>query len=973
MTVLRRSAVLIAVVLCALGLVVAPGTGRLVGPGLAEAADTRQFRPGNIISDQLFYDGSAMSAADVQFFLESRNPRCVAADDGTPCLQDARQDTYTRPADASCPGTYTGAPAETAATIIAKVGQACGISQRVLLVIMQKEQGLVTLSGNNLTARRYERAMGYACPDTAPCNPAYAHLFNQVYSAAARYRYYANNAAQFNHRAGRVNTVRFHPNAGCGSSEVFIENLATAGLYNYTPYQPNAAALAAGKGTGDACSAYGNRNFWIYYTDWFGSTQVPGAAEVTGRYAATGGENGPLGAITANVVCGLPGGGCFQSYTRGAIYWSPASGARVVTNGPVRDRWASQGWERGPLGYPVSDTTCGLAGGGCFSHFQHGSVYWSPATGARVLAGPVLDRWAELGWERSSLGYPVTDSAALQVGGGAFAHFQNGSSVYWSPSTGARVLSGAVYDRWAAAGWERSALGYPVSDVTSLSDGGRFAHFQNGSVYWSQATGARLLLAPVRDRWGRLGWQAGPLGYPVADQVATPGGRGQVVQFQRGWLYWSSPTGAHRVEGPVRDAWLAAGGDGGSLGMPTSDVGLTPDGQARFGHFTGGSIYVHAGLGTRVLPRSVVTAWEASGWERGPLGYPTSGVEALAGGNGTVVGFEGGKVFTPAPDTSYALWPAVLDRYEAAGGPAGALGLPVGSVRVEAGGGGTSADFEHGSVYWSPSTGARVLTGAVLDRYRAAGGPGGALGYPTDEGSPLTGGGVVVPFERGAVYWTEDTGARLLTGAVLDRYRAVGGPAGALGLPTTDVTSIVGGGRFAHFQNGSVYWSPGTGARIVSGAVRDRWAAQGWENGSLGYPTTDVTSLAGGVFAHFQGGSVYSSPATGARIVSGAVRDRWAAAGWENGSLGYPTTDLTPLARGGAFVHFERGSVYWSPATGARIVSGAVRDAWAGSGWETGPLGFPTGEAESVPGGTRQRFEGGTVTVASGRTTVQYR
>ncbi len=66
--------------------------------------------------------------------------------------ENARQDTYTRPADANCPRTYVGAPAETAATIIAKVGAACGISQQVLLVILQKEQGLVTLSGNNLTA-----------------------------------------------------------------------------------------------------------------------------------------------------------------------------------------------------------------------------------------------------------------------------------------------------------------------------------------------------------------------------------------------------------------------------------------------------------------------------------------------------------------------------------------------------------------------------------------------------------------------------------------------------------------------------------------------------------------------------------------------------------------------------------------------------------------------------------------------------
>ena len=81
-------------------------------------------------------------------------------------------------------------------------------------------------------------------------------------------------------------------------------------------------------------------------------------------------------------------------------------------------------------------------------------------------------------------------------------------------------------------GWERSPLGYPTSDVTRLAGGGSFAHFANGSVYWSSATGARVLLTPIRDRWGLTGWEGGSLGYPVADQVPTPAGRGQGAHGQ---------------------------------------------------------------------------------------------------------------------------------------------------------------------------------------------------------------------------------------------------------------------------------------------------------------------------------------------------------------------------------------------------------------------------------------------------------
>ncbi|MCF6510132.1 hypothetical protein E9549_22475, partial [Blastococcus sp. MG754426] len=59
--------------------------------------------------------------------------------------------------------------------------------------------------------------------------------------------------------------------------------------------------------------------------------------------------------------------------------------------------------------------------------------------------------------------------------------------------------------------------------------------------------------------------------------------------------------------------------------------------------------------------------------------------------------------------------------------------------------------------------------------------------------------------------------------------------------------------------------------------------------------------------------------------------------------------------------------------TGARLVRGAIRDAWAGQGWENGRLGYPTSDPQPVTGGTRQTFQGGTVTSVDGRTSVTYR
>nr|WP_240148571.1 hypothetical protein [Diaminobutyricibacter tongyongensis] len=233
----------------------------------AQAADGRQFDPGDIISDALFFDGAAMNAADIQTFLNGKVSSCRS---GYTCLKDYRQSTTSKAAVSGRCNAYAGAANELASAIIAKVGAACGISQKALIVLLEKEQGLVTddFPGSG----QYRSATGYGCPDTAVCDSQYYGFFNQVYNAALQFKRYAATPTSWNHVAGRVNAVRFSPNAACGSSNVFIQNQATAGLYNYTPYQPNAAALANLYGTGDGCSSYGNRNFWRMYTDWFGST-----------------------------------------------------------------------------------------------------------------------------------------------------------------------------------------------------------------------------------------------------------------------------------------------------------------------------------------------------------------------------------------------------------------------------------------------------------------------------------------------------------------------------------------------------------------------------------------------------------------------------------------------------------------------------------------------------------------------------
>jgi hypothetical protein len=236
--------------------------------------DISKFNAGRIITDDLFFDSDAMTAADVQSFLNDKVSTC---DPGYTCLKSKKDATYDIPANPMCTA-YDGGGRESAATIIYKVGKACGISQKVILVTLEKEQGLV--SDTWPTTRQYKYAMGADCPDTGDGCGLTAGFFKQVYRGTymmKRYtqppgtgpgtNYESNFAAM--HRAYSTVWVRYGVDSKCGSKKVYISNQATHVLYVYTPYTPNEAALKAGWGTAP-CGAYGNRNFFRYYFRWFG-------------------------------------------------------------------------------------------------------------------------------------------------------------------------------------------------------------------------------------------------------------------------------------------------------------------------------------------------------------------------------------------------------------------------------------------------------------------------------------------------------------------------------------------------------------------------------------------------------------------------------------------------------------------------------------------------------------------------------
>ncbi|MGW9631556.1 LGFP repeat-containing protein [Agromyces sp. NPDC055520] len=131
------------------------------------------------------------------------------------------------------------------------------------------------------------------------------------------------------------------------------------------------------------------------------------------------------------------------------------------------------------------------------------------------------------------------------------------------------------------------------------------------------------------------------------------------------------------------------------------------------------------------------------------------------------------------------------------------------------------------------------------------------------------------------------------------------------------------------FERGTVYWSARTAAHEVHGLIAEHWHGVGGETSFLGFPTTDEQPLAEsehggritGGFAHFEGGSIYWSPAHGPAIVYGMVRDIWALLGWERSALGLPVRDVDLVPGTGVLRGvFEHGTVEWSSSTGPVVV-----------------------------------------------------
>lgn len=678
-----------------------------VSGGIAKAADLSAFRPGQIISDAVFFNSGTMTEGQIQAFLEAKVPNCQA---GYTCLKSKRDTSTDRAADAMCSG-YRGAADEPASRIIARVAQACGINPQVILATLQKEQGLVTHTWPS--EFRYRAAMGQGCPDTAECDARYYGFFNQVYGAAWQFKRYANppgTSAYFTWYApGRTWNVRYHPNVSCGAAPVYIENQATANLYYYTPYQPNRAALAAGYGTGDGCSSYGNRNFFNYFTDWFGSTTIATHGGIGAAWTAAGGATGWIGGPTAEMVWDeANGGGWYQRFANAWIYMKVGGPAVILkASSLLNATYSAGGGPKSRYGWPISGEECASAG--CAVQFQAGTLVWSNQTGAiHPVVGSIEVLWRANGGVASALRAP--ESAERYVpdnGGGWTQKFLGGTVFIKAGGSSTWFWSGSgLLSRYNASGGTASDLGWPKTAESCVADVGCWAQFDGAILTWDAGTGT----------------------------IA-------------------------RISGLFAQAWLGEGNRMNSIGPARSEMVSSNGGWKQ--DFRNGTYYLKAGGTLNALGASSAlhSTYRARGGANGALGWPTSGESC--GGAGCMASFEKGHlVWERASGAVVSTSGALESSWSETGGLTSWAGAPIAEPsRVVAAVPGWTQEFRN--AYGYAKDGASAIlhkrSSALAAMYRSAGGPTGSLGWPT-AGEVCGSGECVLAFERGELVWSAATG-----------------------------------------------------------------------------------------------------------------------------------------------------------------------------------------------------------------------
>ena len=330
---------------------------------------------------------------------------------------------------------------------------------------------------------------------------------------------------------------------------------------------------------------------------------------------------------------------------------------------------------------------------------------------------------------------------------------------------------------------------------------------------------------------------------------------------------------------------------------------------------------------------------------------------------------------------------AITAAWEASGGDGGTLGPRNGDVYPA--GQGFGQNFAGGKIFFTPATGARIMQGAILEKYESLGGPADSdLGFPTiDEGpgrAPDSRNTTFSATDKPVIFFTPATGARVVRGPINAAWDKLGGSAGELGVPSEDevyrgdvVSQKFTAGELSYDIRKKTFTTvpPDLATKLADlqfpddpvAAISAARRAAGGALGPLGAPEGEPYPIGkDGLRQNFAGGTIFYTPATGANVVTGQVLAKYESVGGPEGDLGFPITSevdggLATESRMSSFAAEDKPIIFWTPEHGAVIVRGAMAAAWDKLDGAKGALGAPMADQTEAGDVVTQRFSGGVV------------
>lgn len=302
-------------------------------------------------------------------------------------------------------------------------------------------------------------------------------------------------------------------------------------------------------------------------------------------------------------------------------------------------------------------------------------------------------------------------------------------------------------------------------------------------------------------------------------------------------------------------------------------------------------------------------------------------------------------------------------KYQDMGLVGSILGAPVAAERAS--GPGRYRRYENGTIYYRASTGALAIHGVMDEHFRTElDGVHGPLGYPlTEPRGTGVGSGLVVRFDGGSIYRSSSSAQPIaVLGAVDVLYRDHDGPSGALGYPTLRETRP-DGSQLVRFENGAIAQVAGAPAVEVTSAFLDganRFADGDVDN--VGWPVAPRISVGGAPVQRFEGGIVTVTSGGTAFGIAGELGDAYLET---DGAYGRPLRRATSVDGGRARALRLEDALLVAGATGTRLLTGPILDAYEDEGGPEGRLGLPTSSSTTVRTGQRRAsFEHGAIVIS---------